>query len=191
MANLNQSQQYLNGKLLIAMPGMQDSRFAQTVIYMCAHNDEGAMGLVLNKVLDSLTFPDLLAQLGIESAGLGDQIKIHFGGPVESSRGFVLHSPDYMRDATLLVDEHVALTATVDILRAIAAGGGPRHSLLALGYAGWGPGQLDSEIMANGWLHAPADDDLLFDTNMDTKWQRAIGKLGIDPLMLSETAGHA
>jgi putative transcriptional regulator len=191
MANLNQAQQYLNGKLLIAMPGMQDSRFAQTVIYMCAHNDEGAMGLVLNKVLDSLTFPDLLAQLGIESAGIGDQIQIHFGGPVESSRGFVLHSPDYMRDATLLVDEHVALTATVDILRAIASGGGPHHSLLALGYAGWGPGQLDSEIMANGWLHAPADDDLLFDTNMETKWQRAIGKLGIDPLMLSETAGHA
>lgn len=182
---------YLTGQLLVAMPGMQDPRFAKTVIFMCAHNADGAMGLVINKVLDSLTFPDLLAQLGIESVGIGDQIQIHFGGPVESSRGFVLHSPDYLRDASLVVDDAVALTATVDILKAIATGGGPERSLLALGYSGWGPGQLDSEIKANGWLHVPADDELIFGTEMDAKWERAIGKLGIDPRMLSEEAGHA
>ena len=192
MAELDQSTEYLTGNLLIAMPGMQDPRFAKTVIYMCAHSEEGAMGLVLNKVLDSLTFPDLLAQLGIESVGIGDQIQIHFGGPVESSRGFVLHSPDYMRDGTMVVGDSVALTATVDILKAMAAGTGPRNSLLALGYAGWGAGQLDSEIKANGWLHAPADDDLVFGRGgTDEKWERSIGKLGIDPLMLSDSAGHA
>ncbi len=192
MAELDQSTEYLTGKLLIAMPGMQDPRFTKTVIYMCAHGEEGAMGLVLNKVLDNLTFPDLLAQLGIESVGIGDQIQIHFGGPVESSRGFVLHSPDYMRDGTMVVDDDVALTATVDILKAMAAGTGPRNSMLALGYAGWGAGQLDSEIMANGWLHAPADDDLVFGHGtMEEKWERSIGKLGIDPLMLSDVAGHA
>ena len=183
---------YLTGKLLVAMPGMQDPRFAKAVIYMCAHNSDGAMGLVINRLIDSLSFPDLLAQLGIESVGIGDQIKIHFGGPVESSRGFVLHSPDYRRDATLVVDDSVALTATVDILKAIAAGGGPRYSLLALGYAGWGPGQLDDEIKANGWLHVPADDNLVFGgENMDAKWDQAMAKLGIDPRMLSDSAGHA
>lgn len=192
MANFDQSSEYLTGKLLIAMPGMQDPRFAKTVIYMCAHSEEGAMGLVLNKVLDSLTFPDLLAQLGIESVGIGDQIKIHFGGPVESSRGFVLHSPDYLRDGTLVVDDGVALTATVDILKAMAAGTGPRNSMLALGYAGWGAGQLDTEIKANGWLHAPADDDIVFGRGgMEEKWERSICKLGIDPRMLSDAAGHA
>jgi putative transcriptional regulator len=177
--------------LLVAMPGMQDPRFIKSVIYMCAHNSDGAMGLVINRLIESLSFPDLLAQLGIESVGIGDQIKIHFGGPVESSRGFVLHSSDYRRDATLVVDEQVALTATVDILKAIAAGGGPRHSLLALGYAGWGPGQLDDEIKANGWLHVSADDDLVFGEDMDAKWERAMAKLGIDPRMLSDSAGHA
>ncbi len=192
MANFDQSSEYLTGKLLIAMPGMQDPRFAKTVIYMCAHSEEGAMGLVLNKVLDSLTFPDLLAQLGIESVGIGDQIKIHFGGPVESSRGFVLHSPDYLRDGTLVVDDGVALTATVDILKAMAAGTGPRNSMLALGYAGWGAGQLDTEIKANGWLHAPSDDDIVFGRGgMEEKWERSICKLGIDPRMLSDAAGHA
>jgi len=183
---------YLAGQLLVAMPGMLDPRFAKTVIYMCAHNADGAMGLVVNKLIESLSFPDLLAQLGIESVGIGDQIKIHFGGPVESSRGFVLHSPDYRRDATLIVDESVALTATVDILKAIAVGRGPRHSLLALGYAGWGPGQLDEEIKANGWLHVAADDDLVFSgVGVEDKWEKAMAKLGIDPRMLSDSAGHA
>lgn len=191
MAVAGKDEPYLTGQLLVAMPGMQDPRFTKSVIYMCAHNSDGAMGLVINRLIDSLSFPDLLAQLGIESVGIGDQIKIHFGGPVESSRGFVLHSPDYRRDATLVVDESVALTATVDILKAIAVGSGPRHSLLALGYAGWGPGQLDDEIKANGWLHVTADDKLVFGENMDAKWEGAMAKLGIDPRMLSDTAGHA
>lgn len=192
MADAGKDKSYLAGQLLVAMPGMMDPRFAKTVIYMCAHNADGAMGLVVNKLIESLSFPDLLAQLGIESVGIGDQIKIHFGGPVESSRGFVLHSPDYRRDATLVVDEQVALTATVDILKAIAIGSGPRRSLLALGYAGWGPGQLDDEIKANGWLHVAADNDLVFGGgNVEDKWDQAMAKLGIDPRMLSDSAGHA
>lgn len=192
MADAGKDKSYLAGQLLVAMPGMMDPRFTKTVIYMCAHNADGAMGLVVNKLIESLSFPDLLAQLGIESVGIGDQIKIHFGGPVESSRGFVLHSPDYKRDATLVVDEQVALTATVDILKAIAIGSGPRRSLLALGYAGWGPGQLDDEIKANGWLHVAADNDLVFGGgNVEDKWDQAMAKLGIDPRMLSDSAGHA
>ncbi len=182
---------FLSGQLLIAMPGMQDERFAKTVIYMCAHTPEGAMGLVLNQALDSLTFPDLLEQLGIEEEIGATDVRVHVGGPVEAGRGFVLHSADYSQEATLPVDDGIALTATVDILKAIARGRGPRKSLLGLGYAGWGPGQLDDEIKANGWLQAPADPELVFDLNLDNKWERAIGKLGIDPRMLSDEAGHA
>ena len=182
---------FLSGQLLIAMPGMQDERFAKTVIYMCAHSPEGAMGLVLNQALDSLTFPDLLEQLGIEEEIGTTDVRVHVGGPVEAGRGFVLHSTDYSQEATLPVDDGIALTATVDVLKAIARGRGPQKSLLALGYAGWGPGQLDDEIKANGWLQAPADPELVFDLNLDNKWERAIGKLGIDPRMLSDEAGHA
>lgn len=184
-------QTYLAGQLLVAMPGMLDPRFAKTVIYLCAHGPEGAMGLVINKVLDSLSFPDLLDQLGINFVGGSEHIAVHFGGPVETGRGFVLHSPDYVQEATLVVDGEVALTATVDILRAIASGMGPRHHLLALGYAGWGPGQLDSEIKANGWLNVQADEDLVFGHDLDGKWERAMAKIGIDPRMLSDMAGHA
>lgn len=182
---------YLTGQLLMAMPTMQDMRFSRTVIYMCAHNAEGAMGLVINRLAGAVTFPDLLEQLGIEEPMTGDQIRVHFGGPVESGRGFVLHSGEYRQESTLSVADRVALTATIDILRDIARGAGPHRSLLALGYAGWGPGQLDQEIQANGWLHVPADDDLVFDAQVDTKWERAIGKLGIDISLLSGDAGHA
>ncbi len=182
---------YLSGQLLVAMPGLRDPRFAKTVIYLCAHSADGAMGLVVNRVLDSLSFPDLLEQLGIDPSGIDQKIDIHFGGPVEGGRGFVLHSPDYNQESTMVVDNGVALTATVDILRAIADGQGPHRSLLALGYAGWGPGQLDSEIKANGWLHVAADDELVFDDDFDNKWERAMGKLGVDPRMLSDEAGHA
>ena len=185
------AESYLTGHMLIAMPGMQDPRFDKSLIYMCAHSPEGAMGLVVNRVLESLTFPDLLEQLGIDCRAVGERINVHFGGPVESGRGFVLHSADYVREATLVVDGEVALTATLDILRAMAAGDGPRRSLLALGYAGWGPGQLDSEIKDNGWLHVAPDTDLLFDSELDSKWERAIRKIGVDPRMLSEDAGHA
>ncbi len=191
MPKMPQSGTSLAGQLLVAMPGMQDPRFAKTVIYMCAHSPDGAMGLVVNRVIDDLSFPDLLEQLSIEPGDLGERINVHFGGPVESGRGFVLHTPDYMHDATLVVDEAVALTATVDILKAIAAGRGPQRSLLALGYSGWGPGQLDSEILANGWLSVDSDSDLVFGPDLDNKWERAMGKLGIDPRMLSDDAGHA
>jgi putative transcriptional regulator len=191
MSSVEQHDKYLVGQLLVAMPGMQDPRFAKSVIYMCAHNAEGAMGLVVNRTFEALTFPDLLEQLEIETTPLTDRINVHFGGPVETGRGFVLHSPDYLQDGSLVVNTGFALTATVDILKDIAAGAGPRRCILALGYAGWGPGQLDSEIKANGWLNVAADDDLVFDDTLDTKWERAMAKLGIDPRMLSDSAGHA
>lgn len=181
----------LSGQMLVAMPGMQDPRFEKSVIYLCAHSSEGSMGLVVNKPFEAITFPDLLEQLGIEGTGAGERIDVHFGGPVEQSRGFVLHSPDYVRDATLVVDEDIALTATIDIMRAIADGFGPARCMLALGYAGWGPGQLDAEILNNGWLNVDADDELIFGNDLDVKWQRAMDKIGIDPRMLSDDAGHA
>lgn len=191
MASLANVEPYLAGQLLVAMPSMQDPRFVKTVIYMCAHNADGAMGLVVNRALNVLSFAELLDQLDIDVATGTDDSKVYFGGPVETGRGFVLHSPDYCQDGTLVVNDRIALTATVDILRAIAAGRGPRRHLLALGYAGWGPGQLDSEIRANGWLHVDADEDLVFDARINSKWERAMAKIGIDPMMLSETAGHA
>lgn len=182
---------YLTGQLLVAMPAMADPRFARSVIYVCAHNAEGAMGLVINRLVGSVTFPDLLRQLGIEPVKVSDEIRVHFGGPVETGRGFVLHSDDYRHDSTLTVARQMALTATIDILQDIAAGRGPRRSLLALGYAGWGPGQLDSEIQANGWLHVEADEALVFDDDLENKWERAIAKLGVDVSLLSGDAGHA
>ena len=182
---------YMTGRLLIAMPGMRDARFANSVIYICAHSDEGAMGLVLNQRLDALSFAELMEQLEINEDEASVNVPVHFGGPVEAGRGFVLHTADYRQDATLDVEDGIALTATVDILKSIARGSGPRQSLLALGYAGWGPGQLDDEMRANGWLQAPGDTGLVFDTDLETKWERAIFKLGIDPRMLSGEAGHA
>jgi putative transcriptional regulator len=182
---------YLTGQLLIAMPSMRDARFARTVIFMCAHNQNGAMGLVINRLVGAITFPDLLDQLGIQKTADTEEIRVHFGGPVESGRGFVLHSSDYNQDSTLEVDSKVALTATIDILRDIATGSGPRQRLMALGYAGWGPGQLDLEIQDNGWLHVEADDELIFGDDLSNKWERAIGKLGVSVSMLSDEAGHA
>ncbi len=182
---------YLTGQLLIAMPQMRDPRFTRSVIYMCAHNAEGAMGLVINRLVGSITFPDLLSQLGIHQKVRGDEIRIHFGGPVESARGFVLHSTDYVQTGTMVVDDGVALTATIDILKDIAEGSGPKHSLLALGYADWGPGQLDSEIQENGWLSVTADDNLVFGENLDGKWELALRKIGAKFDRLSSEAGHA
>lgn len=181
----------LAGQLLVAMPQMQDPRFARTVIYLCAHTPEGAMGLVLNRLAHSITFPDLLEQLGIGPTVAGDEIRVHFGGPVESGRGFVLHTADYRREGTLPINSGIALTATVDILRDIARGAGPRQRLLALGYAGWGPGQLDAEIQANGWLQVPADEQLVFGRDLDAKWEQALAKLGVEHGRLSGDAGHA
>ena len=182
---------YLTGQLLIAMPNMRDPRFTRTVIYVCAHNADGAMGLVVNRLVGSVTFPDLLKQLGIDTDPTTQEIRVHFGGPVESGRGFVLHSGEYHHDSTLQVAEQMALTATIDILQDMAKGCGPRRSLLALGYAGWGAGQLDAEIQSNGWLIVAADDQLVFDEDLDNKWERAIAKLGVDPALLSSDAGHA
>jgi len=182
---------YMTGQLLVAMPQMRDPRFARSVIYMCAHSPDGAMGLVVNRRVGSITFDDLLQQLNIGPNKRNDEIRVHFGGPVEQGRGFVLHSSDYLQTGSLRVDDQVALTATLDILKEMAAGGGPRKSLLALGYAGWGPGQLDAEIQANGWLSVSSDEALVFDADLEHKWQRAIGKIGIDFSKLSGEAGHA
>lgn len=181
----------LTGQLLVAMPQMSDPRFVRSVVYLCAHSAEGAMGLVVNRLVESLTFPSLLAQLGLEGGAGGDDLPIHFGGPVESTRGFVLHSADYIQDSTLVIDEDIALTATIDVLKAIAAGEGPQRRVLALGYAGWAPGQLDAEIQANGWLLVPADAELVFGLDNDAKWGRALAKIGIDLSLLSSEAGHA
>ena len=191
MSAEDDSEGYLTGQLLVAMPQMEDSRFVRSVIYLCAHTVEGAMGLVVNKLMDNISFPDLLDQLNLPGSDAPDAIKVHFGGPVETGRGFVLHSADYVQDATLVIDDTVALTATIDILKAIAVGKGPKHSLLALGYAGWGPGQLDDEIQRNGWLSVPADDGLIFGAGLDDRWERAIAKLGINASMLSGAAGRA
>lgn len=180
----------LAGQLLVAMPQMGDHRFVRAVIYMCAHNEEGAMGLMINKLIDSLTMPDLLKQLHIPAEGMNGTSRVHFGGPVEAGRGFVLHSADYVEDKTLVVGG-IALTTTLDILQAIGRGNGPRRSLLALGYAGWGPGQLEDEMQANGWLHVAADEDIVFGDGQTDKWQRALAKLGANPLSLSGEAGHA
>ena len=182
---------YLTGQLLVAMPQMLDERFVKTVIYMCAHTEDGAMGLVVNKILEDIDFPDLLDQLDLSPSSGGDNIRVHFGGPVESGRGFVLHSSDYHQEATMVIDEQIAVTATTDILRDITEGDGPQSSLLALGYAGWGPGQLDSEIQDNGWLSVDADPGLIFGAEPDKVWQGALAKIGIDVSMLSGDAGHA
>ena len=191
MPHAKKTPQYLTGQLLMAMPGMPDPRFQRTVIYMCAHNAEGAMGLVINRLFGVITFSELLEQLEIQPTRSVADLRVHYGGPVESGRGLVLHSADFIREGTMMVDDDVALTATVDILRAIADGRGPRHSLLALGYAGWGPGQLDAELQANGWLTAESDEALMFDRDLETKWERSIAKLGVRLSMLSGEAGHA
>ncbi|MDF3810034.1 MULTISPECIES: YqgE/AlgH family protein [Rhodopseudomonas] len=190
---------YLDGQLLIAMPVMDDERFARSVIYVCAHSSEGAMGIIVNRPAGSIDFPELLMQLDIidkadeiklpENA---ETMKVLKGGPVETGRGFVLHSSDFfIKDATLPIDDGICLTATVDILKAIAKGAGPKHAILALGYAGWAPGQLETEIQDNGWLHCAADADLIFGGDVEDKYDRAMHKIGIEPGMLSNEAGHA
>jgi putative transcriptional regulator len=184
-------QGFMTGQLLVAMPQMRDARFTRTVIYLCAHTDDGAMGLIVNRLVGALTFPDLLSQLEIDSPSDAEHIRIRSGGPVETGRGFVLHSTDYVDDATLQVGGEIGLTATLDILKDIAEGHGPRRSLLALGYAGWGPGQLDAEMQANAWLNVPADEELVFDDNLNDKWERSIGKLGVNLATLSGDTGHA
>jgi putative transcriptional regulator len=186
------NQDFLVGKLLVAMPSMDDPRFARTVIYLCSHSTERAMGLIINRPATHITFPELLGQLKIEPMQSDAHVPIQVGGPMETGRGFVLQSSDYfMADSTLNVGPDIGLTATLDVLRAIALGRGPSRAILALGYAGWRSGQLESEMLANGWLHCDADADLLFDQDLDSKWARAISKIGIRPHLLSGQAGHA
>ncbi len=184
---------FLAGQLLIAMPQMNDPRFSRAVIYVCAHGPEGAMGLVVNRVLDSFNFGDLLEQLGIVADPLASHIRVHFGGPVETGRGFVLHSAEYRHESTLVVDGQIGLTATIDVLKDIVGGHGPKKNILALGYAGWGAGQLEHEISENVWLTAPASEDLLFGDETGTTWERAMKKIHthVDPALLAGTAGHA
>ncbi|MBI1980393.1 MAG: YqgE/AlgH family protein [Methylocystis sp.] len=190
---------FLDGQLLIAMPSMLDQRFARSVIYLCAHSEDGAMGIVVNQPAPIRNFPDLLVQLQViapqERISLprrAEDIQVLSGGPVQTDRGFVLHSPDFFLDnSTLPIDDGVSLTATIDILRAIAAGRGPDQALLALGYAGWDAGQLEEEIQRNGWLNCPADPALLFDRDLGTKYARALRSIGVDPERLSSNAGHA
>ena len=190
---------FLDGQFLIAMPGMQDTRFERTVVYVCAHSADGAMGIMINRPAPQITFRELLVQLDIipEEAeirlpGTAGRMQVNKGGPVETGRGFVLHSSDYfIENSTLPIDEHVCLTATLEILKAIALGNGPESAMLALGYAGWAPGQLETEIQANGWLHCPSTPDLIFDTDLDAKYARALGMLGVNPAHLSGEAGHA
>jgi putative transcriptional regulator len=179
------------GKLLLAMPGMGDPRFERSVIYMCSHSKNTAMGLIINQPVTNLNFSELLDQLDINVEGPIMETSIHAGGPVETGRGFVLHSADYVQDSTLIVSETLALTATVDILRAIATGKGPINHLLALGYSGWSGKQLEQEIQTNAWLTAPADDEVIFHTELEDKWPRAMAMLGVDIAKLSSDAGHA
>jgi len=176
----------LTGHLLIAMPSMQDPRFHRTVIYICAHSEDGSMGLIVNKPAETLALKDLFERLDIPITGSSAAEPVRFGGPVETGRGFVLHSADYdVEGATMHVNAQVSMTATVDILHAMAEGEGPARAMVALGYAGWGPGQLETELQENGWLTADADDDLLFDALNETKWARAMQKIGVDPSLLS------
>ena len=192
-------QGYLEGQLLLAMPGMTDPRFDHSVIYVCSHNEEGAMGLIINKRTTSIDFLSLLDQLDIdvESGLFGsddpefDRIMLHAGGPVEIGRGFILHSADYVQDSTMIVSETIALTATVDILSAIARGTGPQDYIIALGYSGWGAGQLEQELHQNSWLNIEADEELVFRTDIELKWPRAMAKLGVDVSLLSMDSGHA
>ncbi|MGR7995546.1 YqgE/AlgH family protein [Xanthobacter sp. ZOL 2024] len=190
---------FLDGQMLIAMPTLRDDQFARSLVYVCAHSAEGAMGIIVNQLASHIDFGDLLVQLDVvpaaerillpKSAGA---VKVLKGGPVETGRGFVLHSADYfVENSTLPIDDGICLTATLDILKAIAGGSGPRSAVLALGYAGWAPGQLEAEIQANGWLNCPADQDLIFGRAIEGRYDAALKKLGIDPAMLSSEAGHA
>ena len=190
---------YLDGQLLIAMPTMTDKRFARAVIYMCTHSADGAMGLILNQRAKDISFSQLLQQLGIVSKGATEAVppeillkEVHVGGPVDTKRGFVLHSADYHAATnTLAIDDGICLTATIDILKAMARGTGPDKAILALGYAGWAPGQLEAEIQHNGWLHCPADPDIIFNQNIDHKYDQALARIGIDISHLVSDAGHA
>jgi putative transcriptional regulator len=188
---------FFDGQFLIAMPGVDDSNFSRTVIFICAHSDAGAMGFIINRPQE-LTFTDVLLHLDMikddEAILMPPQthdLTIQTGGPVESGRGFVLHSDDYLCDSSIPVSDDICMTATLDIVRAISKGKGPKRATMLLGYAGWGAGQLEAEIGSNGWLNCPANDALIFDPNLDDKYERALAGMGVNAAMLSTEAGHA
>ncbi|MBI1216141.1 MAG: YqgE/AlgH family protein [Alphaproteobacteria bacterium] len=189
--NLLKGESPFRNQLLIAMPGLMDGFFNKSVVYICAHSPAGAMGIVINQRLPDVAFKELLSQLQLPESQLLVEPIVHFGGPVETGRGFVLHSTDFMREDTLRITDDMCITGTVDILRAMAEGKGPDRSIFALGYAGWGPGQLEAEMQANSWITVPADDNLIFNTELGMKWEGALALLGIDPATLSPDAGRA
>jgi putative transcriptional regulator len=182
---------YLTGQLLVAMPAMRDPRFAQTVVFMCAHTADSAMGIVINRPLEGLSFDGLLGQLKVEPSPPARRIRMHAGGPVETGKGFVLHTTDWVQEGSLQVDDRFALSSSIDVLRAIARGEGPRQGILALGYAGWGAGQLDEEILQNAWLSVHAEEEFVFAGDMSAMWRGALSMLKVDPLLLSGAAGRA
>lgn len=197
LKNSRKERSYLDGQLLIAMPGMLDSNFERTVIYLCAHSTDGAMGFIINRP-QPLTFSDLLVQLDVIASEdvirlpkTTRDVAVQSGGPVDTGRGFVLHSDDYHSESTMPVSDELCMTATVDILRAMSKGAGPTRAMMMLGYAGWGPGQLEAEISENGWLTCPARDELVFDCALPEKYERVLASLGINPAMLSRECGHA
>ena len=181
----------LTGQILISMPIMSDERFYKTVIYMCAHSQDGSMGIIINKKIDHDMYPDLLEQLGVSNPPEDKKIFVRYGGPVESGRGFVLHSDDVIQKESLTIDKGVVLTNTTTIFDNLQKGKGPKVSLLALGYAGWGPGQLEFEIKNNGWMLLHVESDFIFDENVSSKWNDAYKLMGINPSSLSQFSGNA
>ena len=181
----------LTGQVLISMPSLEDERFFKTVIYICAHSNEGAMGIIINKKIDYDLYPDLLEQLGIDKPIGNKKLFIRYGGPVESGRGFVLHSDEIMRKETLSIDKGIALTSTSEFFDDLAKGNGPKNSILALGYAGWGPGQIENEIISNSWMTLSTDSKFIFDEEVNNKWLNAFNLLGVDPSKLSNHSGTA
>lgn len=182
---------YFTGKLLISMPVMNDIRFNQTVIFVCGHDDLGAMGLIINKPLFSVSFKELLEQVDLEITSSVPHIPIFYGGSVDMGRGFVLHSVDYIHESSVVIPGGYALTATLDVLQAIMENKGPQKAFIALGYVGWGPGQLENEVLENNWLILPPDEKLVFDYDTTSKWRKSLGYIGVDPVTLSMVSGHA
>lgn len=183
--------QDLAGMMLVAMPGMSDERFAKSVVFLCSYNEQGAMGLIINQVKEDITFNRVIENMNLRANEDIGHIPVYYGGPVETGRGFVLHSTDYTHEHSLIIDDRFALTATVEVLEAISLGKGPEQMIFALGYAGWSPGQLDQEIQASGWLLAPADDLVVFAMDDEAKWAGALAKLGVEPSSISSVAGRA
>ena len=181
----------LTGQLLISMPSLQDERFFKTVIYLCAHSKDGAMGIIINKKIDYDLYPDLLEQLGIDKPMDNKKLFIRYGGPVESGRGFILHSDEIIQKESLTIDSGIALTSTSEFFENLSKGKGPKNSIFALGYAGWGAGQLENEIIANSWMTLSTDSKFLFDEEVNNKWSQAYNLLGIDPNKLSHHSGNA